>query len=195
MLDGCREFIKNNKSGSNVIRYLLHTLNNKVIKTQYVLENNSVLSGLRLEYGCIPFDQIPFASSLIQHNPSISELYGCINSDNREHEIIARFILENMSTNGVLYTTDKELKKFASDAEQLVDKFNDKVYYKHRARRNIAKFGDNYYIKGALTDTKTIIKALQEKSLEGLQGYENAMHSWILKVNYIWQIHIRQLKI
>ena len=45
------------------------------------------------------------------------------------------FILENMSTNGVLYTTDKELKKFASDAEQLIDKFNAKVYYKHRARK------------------------------------------------------------
>ncbi len=81
-------------------------------------------------------------------------------------EMIAGFILENMSTNGVLYTTDKELKKFASDAEQLIDKFNAKVYYKHRARRNIARFGDNYYIKGALTDTKTIIEALQEKSIE-----------------------------
>lgn len=179
VLDECREFIKDSRSGSNVIRYLLHTLNNKVIKAQYAPENNSVLSDLRLEYGCIPFDQMPFASSLIQHNPSISELYGCINSDNREHEMIAGFILENMSTNGVLYTTDKELKKFASDAEQLIDKFNAKVYYKHRARRNIARFGDNYYIKGALTDTKTIIEALQEKSIEGLQGYENAMCSWI----------------
>lgn len=179
VLDECREFIKENKSGSNIICYLLHTLNNKVLKTQYVSENNSVLSDLRLEYGCIPFDQMPFASSLIHHNPPISELYGCIDSDNREHEMIARFILENMSTNGALYTTGTELKKFATDAEQLVDKFNDKVYYKHRERRNIAKFGDNYYIKGALTDTKTIIKALQEKSREGLQGYENAMYSWI----------------
>ena len=97
------------------------------------------------------------------------------NADNLDF----KFILENMSTNGVLYTTDKELKKFASDAEQLIDKFNAKVYYKHRARRNIARFGDNYYIKGALTDTKTIIEALQEKSIEGLQGYENAMCSWI----------------
>ncbi len=36
VLDECREFIKDSRSGSNVIRYLLHTLNNKVIKAQYL---------------------------------------------------------------------------------------------------------------------------------------------------------------
>ena len=179
VLDECREFIKKNKAGSNVVRYLLHTLNNKIIKNQYTTENNPYLGGLKLEYGCIPFDEMPYATSLIQHNPTASELYGCIGSENREYEVVARFILENMSSKGALYTPGKELKEYASDAELLIDKFNEKVYYKHKSRRCIDKFGDNYFIKGALADSKKIIDVLQEKSTEGLQGYENAMHSWI----------------
>lgn len=179
VFDKCRQLIKANKPGANIIRYLLHTLKNKVIKNQYTPNSNDYLSSLNLKYGCIPFDEMPYASSLVQHNPTASELYGCIDSKNREHEIAAQYILNNMSTNGVLYTPEKELKEYVSNAEQLINDFNKKVYIKHKARRCIDKFGGNYYIKGALEDTQYIINLLQEKSQNGIQGYEHAMHTWI----------------
>lgn len=179
VFDKCRQLIKANIPGANIIRYLLHTLKNKVIKNQYTPNSNDYLSSLNLKYGCIPFDEMPYASSLVQHNPTASELYGCIDSKNREHEIAAQYILNNMSTNGVLYTPEKELKEYVSNAEQLINDFNKKVYIKHKARRCIDKFGGNYYIKGALEDTQYIINLLQEKSQNGIQGYEHAMHTWI----------------
>lgn len=50
----------------------------------------------------IPFDQMPFATSLRQHNPESAELFGSLSADNRKHEFVARYMLSNMSTNAVL---------------------------------------------------------------------------------------------
>lgn len=178
ILDECRTLIKMNRPGCNVLRYLLHTLNNKVIKLQYAYEKNPLLSNLKLEYGCIPFDQMPFASSLLYHNPVSSQLFGCIDNETRECEMVARYIHSNMNVNGELYTSMKDLEEYADDVESLIDEFNDNVYYKHQGRK-IEKFGNNVYIRKALSDTKYIINTLQEKSSEGLQGYENAMQTWL----------------
>lgn len=57
ILDRCRHITKNNLSGSNVIKYLLYRLNNKIIKKQLLHEECDKLSNLHLEYGCIPFDK------------------------------------------------------------------------------------------------------------------------------------------
>ena len=61
MLDRCRYIIIGNKPGANVLRYLLHKMNNRVIKWQYWSEQCGGLSNLYLNYGCIPFDTMPFA--------------------------------------------------------------------------------------------------------------------------------------
>ena len=92
VLDECRDFIRRKMSGENVVRYLLHTLNNKVIKTQYKNVKNLNLSGLRLENGCIPFDKMPYATSLLNHNILMHELLECIDINGREHELLARHI-------------------------------------------------------------------------------------------------------
>ena len=111
VLDKCRRLIKSNKPGSNTVRYLLHTLNNKVIKNQWSSNSCWKLSDLYLEWGCIPFDEMPFTTSLIQHNPESAELFGSLKADNREHEFLARYILSNMSTNAVLYTQIREVEE------------------------------------------------------------------------------------
>lgn len=84
ILNKCRGLIINNRPGANIIKYLLFHLNNKIIKTQYYNENCSRLSTLNLSYSCIPFDDMPFNTSLIAHNPRISDLLDCINTDGRE---------------------------------------------------------------------------------------------------------------
>ena len=76
VFDKCRQLIKANKPGANIIRYLLHTLKNKVIKNQYTPNSNDYLSSLNLKYGCIPFDEMPYASTLVLHTTTASELSG-----------------------------------------------------------------------------------------------------------------------
>lgn len=178
VLDKCRNLIRSNKPGANIIRYLLHTLNNKIIKNQRNSNSCWKLSDLYLEWGCIPFDEMPFATSLIQHNPESIELFGCLNADNREHEFLARNILSNMSTNAVLYTPVKEVKGISDNLDILINRFNRRLYVSHKGRC-IEKFGQSLYIREAFEDTRKIIEKLQELSLEGVPEYYENVSYWL----------------
>ena len=178
VLDKCRRLIKSNKPGSNTVRYLLHTLNNKVIKNQWSSNSCWKLSDLYLEWGCIPFDEMPFTTSLIQHNPESAELFGSLKADNREHEFLARYILSNMSTNAVLYTPIKEVEEQADNVDFLINCFNNHLYSGHPGRR-IEKFGQSLYIKGAFQDTKAIMEKLQEMSTSGVPEYQEDVAFWL----------------
>lgn len=179
VLDKSRDLILKGAPGSNVLRYLLHTLNNRIIKNQR--HNKSVwkLSYLYLKWGCIPFDTMPFASSLIQHNPGDRDLYGSISPDGHEHEILARYIHLNMSINSRLYTPVKELEEYTDDINEKINKFN-AALYSERPGRRIEKFGQSLYIKESYDHTKLIIEKLQEMSQEGIQGYSDAIDFWLM---------------
>lgn len=179
VLDKSRDFISSKAPGTNAIKYLLHTLNNKVLKTQYFEQENGFLSKLHLQWGCKPFDTMPYASSLIQHNPEISELFSCIEVENREHEMLARYIHNNMSVNARLYTPIKDIEEYTDNSEELIKKFNSNItYWKHQGRK-IEKFGQNVYVKEALYNTKLIIEKLQEATTAGVKGYKDAVEVWI----------------
>lgn len=180
VLDKSRALILSGKTGSNIIRYLLHTMNNKVIKMQRHSESNWKLSDLMLQWGCIPFDTMPFASSLIQHNPSNTDLFGCIDPEGREHELMVRYINTNMSVNSRLYTPIKEIEEFTDNIDDQINKFNSKLYNnkKHQGRR-IEKFGQSLYVKESYDDTKYIMEKLLEASEEGVQGYSDEIDAWI----------------
>ena len=180
VLDESRNLILAKKAGSNIVRYLLHTLNNKVIKKQLNINGCTKLSNLHLQWGCIPFDDMPFATSLIQHNPMGNDLFESISVNERDHELVARYVLSNMSINSRLYTPVKELEGDNNDVFKLVEKFNSTLYSGHSNRR-IERFGKNLYIREAYYDTKKIIETLQEESTIGLQGYEDAISVWLEK--------------
>lgn len=180
VLDKSRALILSGKAGANVIRYLLHTMNNKVIKMQRQREANWKLSDLMLQWGCIPFDTMPFASSLIQHNPSSTDLFGSIDPEGREHEMMVRYINTNMSVNSRLYTPIKEIEEFTDNIDNQIRRFNSRLYNnkKHQGRR-IEKFGQSLYVKEAYDDTKLIMEKLLKASEGGVQGYFDAINSWI----------------
>lgn len=178
LLDRCRKIINNNCSGSNVLRYLLYHLNNKVIVDQ-LGDSNGRLSGLYLAYGCIPFDKMPFCTSLLNHNPRLADLFDCIDSTNRKHEFLARYVLINTEQKGQLYTPRTELEKFG-DVDSLVAMFNSKLYYsqRHQARRLKERNG-HFYIVGYESDTMDIIEQLIALTESGVQNYVNFVDEWL----------------
>lgn len=178
VLDRARQLVISNAPGSNIIRYLLHTMNNKILKLQVDLDDNKMLSGLRLKWGCIPFDKMPFATSLIQHNPEMTTLFECINCTGRDHEIMARYIQNNMSSNARLYTPIKELEEFVENVDFNISTFNNNVYYKHEGRK-LEKFGKYVYVKESFNNTKLIIDKLVSEAEKGLQGYDSAITAWM----------------
>ncbi|EOB1363322.1 ATP-dependent DNA helicase [Enterococcus faecium] len=185
-LDACREIILNNRPGCNLLRYLSYNLNNKIMKLQKDKYGDycKKLSNLRVVYGCIPFDEMPFVSSLIGHNPKIYDLLWCIDTNGREHELLARKIQINSQTNGKLYTSIDELKSF-ENINLLIEKYNSNLYCKHRETRGIGNIGNNYYIKGFEDDVINILKKLKEISQEGIENYENSVESWLNTGSYI----------
>ena len=182
MLDQCRTIIIDKKPGANVLRYLLHRMNNRVIKWQYCVEQCSWLSNLYLNYGCIPFDRMPYCTSLRQHNPRIYDLFESIPVCGHEHELLARYIKNNTEIEGHLFTPKEEIEGFI-DIDGLIREYNSSLYYKHTGRR-IEEYKDHIYIKGYVEDSTEIIKKLQELASSGVSQYTASVDSWILRESY-----------
>lgn len=177
-LDECRDILLEKKPGCNVLAYLLATLNNRVLKRQYYYKNNGKLSDLYLQYGCIPFDDMPFASSLIDHIPEISEVFDCIDPEGRQHEFLGRYVQNNAKINRKLYTSLADKDSY-SNIDTLIDMYNQNVYKDH-PHRKMDKFGKNkLYIKGDVENTEYIIRKIQEYAKQGVKGYNNSISSWL----------------
>ena len=185
VLDECRNLLLHNSSGSSVIRYLLYIMNNKIIKQQ--LDKKSIpkkLSGLYLHWGCIPFDEMPFATSLINHNPKIFDLFECIEINNREHEFLGRLIQNNSEINGKLFTSLEEIEKFGNYKE-LINKYSNLIYKPTQSNRLIDSYKDKFfYLRGYVEDTIGIINKLKELSNGGIENYSNSVKAWLKNSDY-----------
>lgn len=177
ILDECRIIIKNNQSGSNILKYLLYRLNNKIIKNQISHKSCYLLSNLYLDYGCIPFDEMPFNSSPKHHNPKLYDLFDCLDASGREHELFARLIRNNTEKDGQLYSKKKDINGF-ENIDNLINQYNATLYSGH-ASRKIEAYSENIYIKSYEDNTVEIIKKLRELSAEGINGYSTSVDFWL----------------
>lgn len=178
IFDRCREIIRKGRPGNNVLRYLLQHMSNKVM-TDQIGDANVKLSDLNLNYGCIPFDKMPFCTSLLHHNPRLVDLFDCIDAKNRMHEVLARYVLVNTVKRGQLYTPREELERFG-DVDALVNTYNMRLYRseRHQARRIDIRNG-HYYIRGNENDTVEIICKLIKLSAGGVQNYTSYFDNWL----------------
>jgi ABC-type multidrug transport system fused ATPase/permease subunit len=185
VLDKCRTFIQNNRPGSNVLRYLLHCFNNRIIRRHYNSSGcGTLLGNLNLDCRCTPFDRMPFYASLKKHNPRISSVFECIDSEGREHELFAKLLWNNVETKGKLYTPKNELPE-NTDTEALIKTYNTKLYLPKHKNRIIEEVDDHLYIKGYEKDTVDILNLLIQLSDKGLQNYSNSVNSWLQSSSYV----------
>lgn len=182
MLDQCRKIIVDNDPGANVLRYLLYKMNNRVIRQQYSREQCHYLSNLYLSYSCIPFDNMPYCTSLRRHNPKLYDLFNSIPISGHKHELFARYIKNNTEIEGHLFTPKSEVGGF-EDVDNLIEKYNSSLYSKHYGRR-IEEYKDHLYIRGYVDDSTNIIKRLQELASSGVSQYTASVDSWISEKAY-----------
>lgn len=142
------------------------------------------MSGLHLQYGCTPFDKIPFNTSLINHNPKLSDLFQCIDNTDREHELFARFIRNNIEIKGQLYTTEKDVVYF-EHIDELIQKYNDSLYLPKHEHRLVQKYLGHIYIRGYEEDTINIIRHIKELSTKGIDNYTNSVDAWLRSSTYL----------
>jgi hypothetical protein len=180
LLDKSRNFIKKDLPGSNILRYLLYNLNNRVIKDQYYNNGNFKLSNLNLSYKCIPFDEMPFATFPVKHTPVIHDLLDCIDSNEKEHEFFAKHITNNAEINGWLYTPIKDVSMF-ENIDNLISTFNNRLYQENENQRDrkIEIYKDHIYITGYENAVLETIRKLKELSTSGIKNYSNSINAWL----------------
>ena len=183
-LERCRKIIKANVPGSNLLRYLLYHMNNKVIKAQYNSEANTLLSGLFVQYGSIPFDSIPFNFNPRESMPRLRDLFACIPVTGREHELLARFVRNNTEINGQLFTPIGEAQeRFGNDIETLVGAYYNALYYKHRPNSKLVIENGHIFINEYKNDVRYIITELEKLTKSGIQNYSAAVRVWLNEPN------------
>ncbi len=182
LLDKVRLLVGKGLEGHVVIRYLLLRLYNKTLKSQFNHDECGRLSGLKLQYGCIPFEQMPFCSSLPGHNPRFWDLVESLSTESRAHELLARKVKNNVEHGALLYTPVNELSNY-DDLNSLIRSYNNKLYYKHREHRKLINDMGHVFIAGYERDTATIIEKLKHKATFGIPGYTQAVERWFKDEN------------
>ena len=177
VLDRARQIVRSKLPSQNIIRYLILRMNNQVIKSQYFRDPCNRLSNLNLQYGCIPFDSMPFCSSPIGHNPRYWDILESLENSNRQHELLARCVRNNIESHGILYTSVDDLKSF-ENIDDLIAIYNRSLYYKHAERELIQDKGQ-LFIRGYEDGTVAIIEKLQQFAGDGVDGYSQAIERWL----------------
>lgn len=205
ILDKCRLLIRRGAAGSNILRYLLHNMTNRIIKGQYkdhykynyqeyrweYIGGNFRLSNLYIAYESIPFDEMPFCSALKGHVPRLSDLFDCLDENGREHEILARIVKNNTEQMGILYTPleKSEANKYKlgsfEDVGKLVEEYNNKLYDNARQQsRKLVIENNHIFIKNYEEDTISIIQTIRNLSADGIENYSNGVNHWLQNTGY-----------
>src|SRR5690606_31547775 len=155
-----RQIARAGAPGTNTLRYLMLRMHNQILKSQQSSDECKRLSGLKLQYGCIPFDTMPFCTSLLGHNPRYLDLVECLDVTERKHELLARSGRNNVEQHGVLYTPAADLEEFG-DVDKLISAHNQQLYYKHVSRELVLD-KKHVFIRGYEDETVAIVEALQK---------------------------------
>lgn len=180
-LSVCRIIINNRKRGQNILRLLLYSMNNSLIKSQYYGVKSSYFS-LFLKNGCIPFDKIPFNFSPIDHTVTYQVLLDCIDYKDKIDQLLARHIKNNAEVNGILFTNISELEAYG-DLDTLIEQYNRRLYSGHRPQSEIRVQNNHAFIYSYVEDCNYIVDKLLQLSATGVQNYTTAVTSWLLNEN------------
>lgn len=178
MLDEARRIVRSSAPGHNVLRYLMLQMHNQFLKAQYSPAACGLLSDMQLQFGCVPFDTMPFCTSLRAHNPHYWDLVESLDTKGRHHELLARRVKNNVERQGILYTPIVDLEEFG-DVDELIATYNNRLYYKHRARRALVSDKGHVFIREYEDDTVSIVERLQEYASSGIAGYTRAVERWL----------------
>lgn len=180
ILDKARAFIRAQEPGYLLLRYLLLSMRNAVLRQQYSSATCYKLSKLHFQWGCIPFEEMPFCTNPLGHRPRLWDLLESIDSSGRSHEMLARRINNNVDRRGMLYTPLSDLEDFGDEVLPLIEQHNSLLFdsARHQARRLEVDRG-HVYIRGYENDIVEIVEQIQSHASKGVGGWEKAMSQWI----------------
>lgn len=168
VLDRCRDISINDQVGKNILRYLLHTMNNRIIKKQWPYSAANCYGDMYLSTKCMPFDKMPFSFHPKGHCSNLYVLLECIDTTDREPELLARYIEKNTIQNGKLFTQMDELKLFGTpdQIESYILRYNRSLSPKFKPDSEIGIFKNYVFVKEHERKTLEIISKLSKMATE-----------------------------
>ncbi len=163
LLDFCKDIIVNKKEGQNVLRYLLVTMNNRIIKLQRQRYGDSNYANCNISSKCMPFDKMPFTFALKKHNADFYTLLNCIDLTGMEPDLFAHHVISSAEQNSSIFIPFSELQSYGDEnrIKELVQLYNNKLdnYYKPTSELKI--YQDKVYFNEHALSTKEIISDLK----------------------------------
>ena len=123
----CRFLVKSRKllnsqiQGKNVFKYLLHTIDNRILNDQ-LTKGIPLSNKIQVSKADCLFDLMPFVYSPRRHNPKFNVLSDCFPIKDHEGELIKRYVSKESSSESKLYI-QIENEEFEGVKRQ-VDDFN-----------------------------------------------------------------------
>lgn len=163
--DASRDVLESQKYGNNTLRYLMYTVNNRILKGQIDRYNGKVLSDyVKVTSKDRYFENFPFVASLCNHNPSFDDLCCCFNVEEHGSELIRRFILNESKQNLSLYWKPGPECDFAKIKSDISD-FNKLCDEKSTSKSfRLSSLGKNFFIEEFDESTYKIINFLKHLS-------------------------------
>lgn len=177
ILDQSYFLIQNEKPGNVLLSYLLLKLNNTILKAQQAYKPCSTLSNLYVSNCCIPFDEMPFASSLCNHNPEFYEVIESVDPQHRSHELFARFFKNTCERESTIFLPEKLLNNW-ENTDNLCKQYNEKLYYTHQ-KRKIVKFKTYFYLEEHRFDLISLLEKVKSHLANGYEDYEKLANQWL----------------
>ena len=164
-----KSFISTNKKGVKIIKYLLLTMRNRVIRGQINLYNGKIKENYKFDYlpidiGTLAFEINPIAFSPKIEKPSLYDLAQIVDLDEYKHEIIYRKLEQYINEHNTLFVSSEMINMHKKELENLINVYNDKLYCYYKEEYKIIKINDYYTINFYYKNTDYILKTIKELS-------------------------------
>ncbi len=166
LLDFCKDIILGKKEGQNILRYLLVTMNNRIIKLQRQKYSDTNYANCNISSKCIPFDKMPLTFGLRKHNADFYTLLNCIDLTKMEPDLFAHHIISSAEQNSSIFIPMSDLQSYGDEKQirELVRLYNNKLdsYFKPTSELKI--YQDKVYFNEHALSSNEIITDLKAPS-------------------------------
>ncbi len=179
VLESARAIVRANAPGARILRHLMLRMKNVWIRSQHETDRNGWLSNLHLTSRSKPFDTMPFCSYPRAHTPGFSDLATALDATGREHELLAKRVMNNVEQRGIIYTPDEELEGFG-DIDRLVAEHARLLppTVIHAPRKMMHDRG-HVFIVGYEDDAVAIVTKLQGIAAAGVATHAADVDAWL----------------
>jgi energy-coupling factor transporter ATP-binding protein EcfA2 len=170
----CHKIIINRCLGFRTLRYVLYRANNDLLQKVSVLPEKKPFKGTYISASCYPFELLPFARSLPEHNPSLSDLIFSQPVEDYDYQLLFRYLQNQLMTEGRMYIPKDEVESIFPKAKDLILRYNREAYYQHAT---IQSRFDHYFIQKSENDflgVIAILKSYLSKGISDFQALRNA---------------------